>query len=148
MSLFATAIGAQAALPHKKFSPRVSMLCEEESTDSLCHSIPASTLVCKDDQILPHILSFLDEEQLLTSASSICTYWSKAATDAHVNLLLRSVQETEASGTYRSEPILERSWQNLHKLYPWASFLAEGGAKCVYKVYNSRTNREEALSVM
>ena len=46
------------------------------------------------------------------------------------------------------EPILEISWNVLHCRFPWACFLAEGGAKKVHKVYNSTVKAEEALSVM
>jgi hypothetical protein len=43
---------------------------------------------------------------------------------------------------------IERSWEALHKSFPWACFLAKGGAKTVFKVYNVATEQEEAISVM
>lgn len=68
-------------------------------------------------------------------ASTVCNAWADWPTDAHVNLL-------------QTKPILERSWEDVHDELTWACFLAEGGAKKVYKVYNSVAKQEEAVSVM
>jgi hypothetical protein len=43
---------------------------------------------------------------------------------------------------------LKLSRESLHEKWPWACFLAEGGSKKVYKVYNADSNEEEAMSVM
>lgn len=146
MSLFATVSGARLDLPRQQFPSRTSVLQEE-----LCSSefLPSPAILCNNEEgILRHIFSFFDENHLVTTASSVCTRWSKIATEAHADLLFRSVQDVGHFETTGSDPILERRWNNLHAEFPWACFLAEGGAKRVYKAFNSITNRYEALSVM
>jgi hypothetical protein len=40
------------------------------------------------------------------------------------------------------------SWNYIHGIYTGACFLAEGGCKKVYKVYNSATGNKEVISIM
>jgi hypothetical protein len=39
-------------------------------------------------------------------------------------------------------------WNILLERFPWGCFLAQGGAKQVFKVYNACNKKEEAISVM
>lgn len=148
MSLFATATGAKTHLPRQIYP--VPTFVEPES-EEIEH--PAE-LIAKTENVLSKIFSFFRESELMTTASSVCTKWSDLATDAHANLLLASVQlsgesDTEAAAEKaKTRPILERTWKFLHGRFPWACYLAEGGAKKVYKVHNSAVDQEEALSVM
>ena len=138
MSLFAMVSGSRADLPRQRFSTNVP--------DNVPHlSVP---MVCNNDNLLLNIFSYLNESDLLTTASSICMRWSKLATDAHASLLLKSVQSIEQYYPSGPLPTLERGWKDVHEQFPWACFLAEGGAKKVYKVFNASTNCHEALSVM
>lgn len=43
---------------------------------------------------------------------------------------------------------MEKSWAEMNRVFPWASFLAEGAYKKVYRVWNAEIAREEAISVM
>ena len=42
----------------------------------------------------------------------------------------------------------EKSWSEMNSIFPWACFLAEGAYKKVYRVWNAKVAREEAVSVM
>jgi len=103
---------------------------------------------------MANVFSFMGENDLMATASTVNLQWADWATDAHVNLLRASVPSQDAVGgvdedkTVPREPILERSWKFLHGRFPWACFLAKGGAKTVYRVHNAAVNGEEALSVM
>lgn len=106
---------------------------------------------------LPKVLAFLTERELML-VSLVCQTWADAVTTAHVNLMLASVgySKDDNDGKYdvahvsamSREISMEQSWEYLHSEFPWACFLAEGAFKRVYKVHNSSTSQEEALSVM
>jgi serine/threonine protein kinase len=55
---------------------------------------------------------------------------------------------TQKSSSTSVADSMKRSWKFLHEQYPHASFLSEGAFKQVYRVFNSNTNSQEALSVM
>lgn len=151
MSLFATATGAKSLLPqHMRY---IAPSLASESIVEVGESMLAAPFIARTKKTMLDIFSFLDESDLLSKASTVCKKWSEWATDAHVNLLLTSIQTNEDGDIDHApetqiSPILERSWEFLHGRFPWACFLAEGGAKKVYKVFNSAVNEEEALSVM
>jgi hypothetical protein len=143
LSLFATAIGGKA-----------SVLPVPNSRLTLLPVVPASPSTSTDqamadvtdnEKIMTNILSFFDQEELTTTLSLVCTTWFDWASRAHANLLVRSVTETD---NLDAEPPLERSWQRIHSTFPWACFLAEGGAKKVFKAFNADEQQVEAVSVM
>jgi hypothetical protein len=117
----------------------------------------------EDDRILVAVFGFLTESELIHSAFLVNNQWADAATHAHAVLMLTSVgcrpenilasceemddDESDAS-TVLVPKLLERSWDYLTTTYPWARFLAEGGFKAVFKVYNRIHRVEEALSIM
>jgi hypothetical protein len=150
MSLFATATGATALLPRQHFSLPAEDTIRELDTEDV---FPGE-IIARTEPLMTKILSFMDESCLLAKASATCTQWADWATDAHANLLLASAHvqtdedDVECAGKKERTPMLERSWKQLHSRFPWACFLAEGGAKKVYRVHNSAVNQEEAVSVM
>ncbi len=117
----------------------------------------------EDDRILVAVFGFLTESELIHSAFLVNNQWADAATHAHAVLMLTSVgcrpenilasceemddDESDAS-TVLVPKLLERSWDYLTTTYPWARFLAEGGFKAVFKVYNRIHRVEEAMSIM
>jgi hypothetical protein len=140
LSLFATAIGGRSSLPpnhHMTLLPTVAA-----SPSSSDHS---KLDVTGNEKIMTNIFSFFDQEVLTTTLSSVCTAWFGWASSAHANLLVRSVTERDDP---QVEPPLERSWRSIHSTFPWACFLAEGGAKKVYKTFNADEQQVEAVSVM
>ena len=159
MSLFATAAGTRPRHPRES---RVSVfqteiISEDETEEE--EVVDYAELVGKSEALMATIFSFMGESDLMTKASTVNTQWANWATDAHANLLLASVPSSDTDdddddgldcdqGTAQRELIMERSWQFLHGRFPWACFLAEGGAKKVYRVHNLAMNREEAISVM
>jgi hypothetical protein len=119
--------------------------------------------VLADSKILLNVLSFLDESELLCRASPVCTLWADVSTEAHSTLMLSSVgcsanaEEAEADLDDDDEEdnanasimrSMEKSWKYMVNQYPWACFLSEGAFKRVYKVWNTATESEEAISVM
>lgn len=151
MSLFASATGATALLPRHHFSLPAADTIHEHDTDE----VPAVETIAKSELIMEKIFSFMDESCLLAKASATCTQWADWATDAHASLLLASVpaqqsdeDDAETIDSKEKATILERTWKQLHGSFPWACYLAEGGAKKVYRVHNSSVNQEEAISVM
>jgi len=128
-----------------------------------------------DSSVLSQMFLFLCEEELLCSASVVCSQWFDEATNAHASLMLISVgcntdvinrpstelveednisidneaivDSNEALGNSIAKS-MERSWDYLMKSFPWASFLSEGAFKRVYKVWNTTMKSEEAISVM
>jgi serine/threonine protein kinase len=148
----------QSLLHHKEF-PLVNnadcQLLEDTTTATLTNEAVLST-----------IFSCLNESELLSKASLVCTAWADAATSAHARLMMTSVGYVEPSDDVDDElddievfdcsekPIssvalsMQRSWQYLNNLYPWGCFLSEGAFKRVYKVHNSGVGVDEALSVM
>ena len=109
--------------------------------------------------LLANIFAFLTEGELMRIASVVCKSWADAATVAHSNMMLASVGYSEydvdldceeaagavCPGVARS---MERSWEDLTGRFPWGQYLAEGGMKTVYKVFNAQIDRYEAVSVM
>ena len=87
-----------------------------------------------------------DAEEAATTMT--CADWS--TDNAHVNLVLTDTDgdPDDEDETALQNPYPERSWGSFHGRFPWACFLAEGGAKKVYRVHNADLDREEALSVM
>jgi len=118
----------------------------------------------RHQELMMGIFSFMGERDLMVFGTTVNTQWSDWATDAHVDLLRKSIplkaddddndgeEAEDKSAIVRiatRKTILERPWEFLHEsLFPWACFLGEGGAKKVYRVYNSAANGEEAISVM
>ncbi|KAG7361353.1 protein kinase domain containing protein [Nitzschia inconspicua] len=115
-----------------------------------------------DRDILEGILDFLQEKELLLSASLVSRRWFEAATNSHANLMLSCVgceSDDFESESYREAlpstqqanhalSLMERPWEYLTSTFPWASFLSEGAYKRVYKVFNRKFRVEEAVSVM
>lgn len=116
-----------------------------------------------DSAILKGIFAYLSEPGLLRSASLVCTKWSDVATEALAEHMLMSVgckgflsadteDETcddESSCDDEGLPgPLDRPWNHLTSTFPWARFLAEGGFKKVFKVFNRTHRLYEAVSVM
>lgn len=109
--------------------------------------------------ILSTVLSFLDERELLCGVSPVCSFWADVCTEAHATLMLSSVGCLENIDDFEDLDVLpvenqsimrsmEKNWKYLINQYPWACFLSEGAFKKVYKVWNSATEAEEAISVM
>lgn len=141
MSLFVNATGAKSLLSQQSFTKPSSSF----SDDTIEDEIDPVGIVVKNKKLMGRIFSFFDEATLFTKAFATCSQWGDWATDAHANLLLGSVQIDNNAATQTSQ---ERSWHYLHGTFPWACFLAEGGAKKVYKVFNPVVRQEEAISVM
>jgi len=138
---------------------------------------------------LNKILSHLDEYELLTIASLVCSVWADESTTCQATLMYLSVGCEDAMSSAQNtnsrsksvdtdsdsdsdsddeDAINSRSSTNmattndnasivksmlrpygfLDRQFPHASFLSEGGLKKVYRVHNSSTNKQEALSVM
>ena len=115
----------------------------------------------EDDRILGAVLGFLTESELIHSTFLVNNQWADATTHAHAILMLTSLgcrpenilsssEEMEEGDTCENDvpKLLERSWDYLTTTYPWARFLAEGGFKAVFKVYNRSYRVEEAMSIM
>ena len=116
----------------------------------------------EDDRILGVVLGFLTESELIHSAFLVNNQWADATTHAHAILMLTSLgcrpenilssceemEEEEDTNDCNVPKLLERSWDYLTTTYPWARFLAEGGFKAVFKVYNRSYRVEEAISIM
>ena len=123
-----------------------------------------ASLAWQDDNgILKSIFVFLEEPDLLQSVSLVCTKWADVATLAHAELMLTNVgctgllstdseydsdDDSSCDNSEDAPKYLDRSWDYLISTYPWARFLAEGGFKSVFKVYNHIHRTEEAVSVM
>lgn len=132
-----------------------SVVCETGAQDS------DSAEIFLREEILPLIFNYLTEQEIMCNASLVCTAWADAATAATVNLMLASVgysakgenrdpelDEAESCLMNTTALSMERSWSFLNSRFPWGCFLSEGAFKRVYKVHNSLTDREEAISVM
>jgi hypothetical protein len=119
--------------------------------------------VLTDDKILETIFGFLQETELLCTASLVASQWADAATQAHANMMLMSVgcfgnseisdddsddEESVSENAVATPGLMEREWNYLVSTFPWASFLSEGAFKRVYKVFNGMHRVEEAVSVM
>ena len=111
-------------------------------------------------KILSNVFSFLSEFELLCITTPVCTFWADTSTEAHANLMLVSVgcagedtadiDDAMDIGQLPSSIALsmERPWNFILDRFPWACFLSEGAFKRVYKVWNSHSQAEEAVSVM
>jgi hypothetical protein len=120
-------------------------------------SFQKSNFALQDDYILERILAYLHERELVLAAGLVSTKWFEVATTSHANLLLARLlcdnQDCDSSSNFLAESnrkmsLIERNWDYLTTNFPWACFLAEGGYKKVYKVFNKKLNVEEAVSVM
>jgi hypothetical protein len=135
-------------------------------TDS-CASLPGSAydIALKDEDIMHLIFGYLNEYELMCTASLVNSKWADAAAHAHANLMMLSIgcagdegeigddesiddQSLKGKETCAVSGIVERPWQYLVESYPWACFLSEGAYKSVYKVFNYTHKVEEAISVM
>lgn len=119
--------------------------------------LPSETIHAPLDNssILETILDFLEEKELILTASLVSRKWFEAATNSHSNLMLSSIgcddgniknlADTEKN---HALSLMERPWSYLTSKFPWACFLSEGSYKRVYKVFNHDHRVEEAISVM
>ena len=153
LSIFAVAAGSR----HPRESRSSVFQNEPISKEPEVATDNAAESVGTTEHIMATIFSFMGEKDLLTVLSIVCTQWADWATYAHANLLLSSVpfpdtgdddDENSAFVGNQREPVLERSWESVHKEFPLACYLAAGGAKTVYRVFNRAVDREEAISVM
>jgi hypothetical protein len=150
-------------LPFNAMFPRESLRMLQSSCEQDAQCVIATAFDVP--AIMNTILSFFNEWELLCRVSSVSSRWADAATFAHANLLSASVVQNDCFylGEEADEDELdrrpkqvtpslaipmERSWSYVNNRFPWGCFLAEGAFKQVYKVYNSRMGKEEAISVM
>lgn len=116
-----------------------------------------------DNDILKGIFSYLSGPELLHSASLVCTKWADVATEASAELMLISVgckgflgsandaEDSDNESVCEEVDVpahMDRPWSDLTATFPWARFLAEGGFKKVFKVFNRNHRVYEAVSVM
>jgi hypothetical protein len=143
---------------------RFSFLTTQQATADIEETpeLVQDDTVLADSKILLNILSFLDESELLCRASPVCTLWADVSTEAHSTLMLSSVgcsanaeeceddldDDDEDNANASIMRSMEKSWKYMVNQYPWACFLSEGAFKRVYKVWNTATESEEAISVM
>jgi hypothetical protein len=122
------------------------------------------TVALDKAEIVESILGYLQEPELLQTASLVCSTWSDIATQAHANLMWMSVGCLDSSSDNDDDSVdegeqsaslaeyvpglMERPWDFLISTFPWACFLSEGAFKQVYKVYNRTFGVEEAVSIM
>jgi hypothetical protein len=111
---------------------------QQQSSSTVCDS--AGIVIATSEKLMGKIFSFFDEETLLTKAFATCLHWGDWASDAHANLLLGSIQTDDNTVNKIS---LDRSWTFLHDSFPWACFLAKGGAKKVYKVFKLLARKKQ-----
>ena len=119
-----------------------------------------------------HVLSFLNEGDLIHSVSLVSTRFADVAAEALGNLMLVSVgcdpsrridrkkisnESDHSDSSCKYEVLLgqtslaksmEKGWQCLLHQFPWAQFLSDGAFKRVYKVWNKYCGAYEAISVM
>lgn len=152
VSLFAPSFQAQLPPPRKSYHHPFHALETEIVTEE--EEFPAVDTVCTTEKVVLHIFSYLTEFELMTKAFAISKAWSEFATIAHANLLVGSIRTENELVSFGNEcssfskAIMDRSWDYINRRFPWACYLAEGGAKKVYKAYNSHVRQEEAISVM
>ena len=151
---------------------RCYRLSESPSTkQSLLEGTHIKSIV--DSTAFSCALSFLNEGELIHSASLVCTTWADAAAEALGNLMLVSVgcdpsvndktnddcsSEADESDFVDTQAVppenssvaksMERGWPYLMERFPWAKFLSDGSFKRVYKVWNDYCGAYEAISVM
>lgn len=128
-------------------------------------------IIMDGGSVLSHVLSFLNEGELIHSASLVSTKFADFAADALGNLMLVSVGCDPSLRGNRSDDSLsevdecdlvetaelqhssiaksmKRGWPYLMSQFPWAKFISDGAFKRVFKVWNNRCGAYEALSVM
>eukprot|EP00588_Corethron_pennatum_P009363 CAMPEP_0194276296 /NCGR_PEP_ID=MMETSP0169-20130528/8920_1 /TAXON_ID=218684 /ORGANISM="Corethron pennatum, Strain L29A3" /LENGTH=1536 /DNA_ID=CAMNT_0039019985 /DNA_START=113 /DNA_END=4723 /DNA_ORIENTATION=- len=148
-------------------SPRCELATEKSFLE---FQGPPDTCFSKSD-IVQNIFGFFTEEELLCKVSLVCSEWATHASFSHASLMLASVGcvDTLLNSSKRSSyevdgkddidinsinssnsalKFMDKPWSHLEQRFPRASFLAEGGNKHVYRVWNSKVNAEEAVSVM
>ena len=113
-----------------------------------------------DSTAFSDVMSYLNEKELIHSASLVSSSFADVAAEALGNLMLVSVGcdlSTTMNNTRNTENLsgqssivksMERTWPNLIGQFPWAQFLSDGAFKRVFKVWNNRVGGYEALSVM
>jgi len=133
-------------------------------------SLPTGTPInsIMDSTAFTHVLSYLNEKELIHSASLVSTRFADVAAEALGNLMLVSVgcdpkARNNNDNSIESDSVndivesgnsstvvksMERTWPNLMIQFPWAQFLSDGAFKRVFKVWNDRLWDYEALSVM
>jgi serine/threonine protein kinase len=122
---------------------------EFESITIKTDSVLPSEQIIAHESIMSHVFSYLNENDLVRTASSVCTAWADLAATAHARLIFTSfVAESDMATDRLQCSHSERTWKEVHSLFPWVCYLAEGGAKRVYKVYNRLAGAKEALSIM
>ena len=120
-----------------------------------------------------HVLSFLNERDLMETASLVSTRFADFAAEALGNLMLLSVgcdpwpsgrtlgiprddYELSLEGANDQKPrghlpyakSLLKEWSHIMRQFPWAQFISDGAFKKVFKVWNHRCGSYEAISVM
>ena len=118
-----------------------------------------------DSTAFSHVMSYLNEKELIHSASLVSSRFADVAAEALGNLMLVSVgcdlssaisskgntkNSSESDSKQQSSIVksMERTWPNLTSQFPWAQFLSDGAFKRVFKVWNNHVGGYEALSVM
>jgi serine/threonine protein kinase len=106
--------------------------------------------------VLGRVLAYLDIWSLTCKVHLVSKAWQRAV----VECLVRrpdAVQDVGEEGEVcegrgavaaMSVPLPAMNLPALRRKFPWARFLAEGGFKKVYLVWNQEADRTEALSVM
>jgi serine/threonine protein kinase len=136
----------------------ISWDLDEEIDDS-------SMTAIHDERILSSTFAFLNQNELLCTASLVCRSWATAATIAHANMMMASIgyvdrvenddedidgdEDSHKSSQHNSISLsMARDWRYLTDLYPWGCYLSAGTFKKVFKVHNTKVGRIEAVSVM
>ena len=129
--------------------------------------------IIMDSTAISHMLSFLNEGELIHSVSLVSRKFADVAAEALGNLMLASVgcdpslignvnddssidgdesvlaeRQSVSLGQSTVAKSMEMGWPYLMNRFPWAKFLSDGSFKRVYKVWNRRCGAYEALSVM
>lgn len=157
ISLFAAATGAKASLLSKQCHVMTlhdeRNVVEEKTSDALStgrlllasERAITERLLSASEKPISHIFSFLNASDLMTKVLPVCKNWADWSSNAHANML-----KCSASSMNPEQPSMmsQKSWNSIHKLFPWARFLAEGGFKKVYRVFNASVGMDEAVAVM
>lgn len=165
MSLFIAAAPDFQA-PHLKRCYRLSETPTKKWSPSKATHFSSIT----ESTAFSHVLSFLNEGDLIHSVSLVSTRFADVAAEALGNLMLVSVgcdplrrsrrlsNESDHSDLSDNHDVIfskssvaksmEKGWQLLMHQFPWAQFLSDGAFKRVYKVWNNFCGAYEAISVM
>lgn len=105
--------------------------------------------------VLGRVLACLDTSTLSSKIHLVSKAWQHAVFQCLVQRpdAVRLVDGEEEGGLSAGHcgaaaPLQTLSVEALRRKFPWARFLAEGGFKQVYIVWNEQQDRTEALSVM